>query len=125
MMFVGMLSFQLAGALLLLLNSLRSSKDAVIKNCFPGSNIAKRDENNNCTISKDQLRKSAHNIYLNIIAFADLVLGYFLAAFCPVASNDSFYNVFGIAVVTISLLVVEFYFSRWIANVIYEKDEVI
>ena len=52
MLFVGMLSFQLAGALILLLNGLKGTEDAVIKNCFPGSNIVERDEHDNCTIPK-------------------------------------------------------------------------
>ena len=47
MLFVGMLVFQLAGALILLLNSINGSKEAVIKNCFPGSNIVERDDDDN------------------------------------------------------------------------------
>ena len=71
-MFIGMLAFQLSGALVLLLNCMKGGKEAVIRNCFPGTNVVERDENNNCKIEKEKLQKSAHNIYLNIIAFADL-----------------------------------------------------
>ena len=122
MLFVGMLSFQLAGALILLLNGLKGTEDAVIKNCFPGSNIVERDEHDNCTIPREQLRKSAHKIYLNIVAFGDLVLGYLLAAFSPASSYGILCTVSNIAVVTIILLVAEFYLSRLVANVIYAKD---
>ena len=61
-MFEGMLVFQLAGALILLLNSINGSNEAVIKNCFSGSNMADRDDNNICTIPKEKLRNSAHKI---------------------------------------------------------------
>ena len=82
-MFISMLVFQLSGALLLLLNCIKSGKESVIKNCFPGSNVVERDENNNCKIPKEKLQESAHKIYLNIVAFVDLVIGYLFAAFSP------------------------------------------
>ena len=71
MLFIGMLAFQLAGAVILLLNCCKGNKKAVIKNCFPGSNVVERDNNNNCTIPKEKLQESAHKIYLNIVAFGD------------------------------------------------------
>lgn len=125
MLFIGMLAFQLAGALLLLLNCSIGSKKAVIKNCFPGSNIAERDENNNCTIPKERLRASAHSIYLNIAAFGDLVLGYALAAFSPVAVYQTCVTVIGVAGATCVLLIAEYYLSRLIAKIVYAKDELV
>ena len=122
-MFICMLALQLAGALLLLLNCSKGSKKAVIKNCFPGSNIAERDENNNCIIPKEKLQESAHKIYLNIVAFVDLVVGYMLAAFSPVATYSTCYTVIGVAVLTIVLLVLEFYFSRLVSRIVYSKDK--
>lgn len=123
MLFIGMLAFQLAGALILLLNCCKGNKAAVIKNCFPGSNTVERDENNNCTIPKEMLQESAHKIYLNIVAFGDLVIGYAIAAFSPVAVYFTCYTVLGVAGATLLLLIVEYYFSRWIARIIYPKDE--
>lgn len=108
MWYVCMLSAQLAGALLLLLNCVRGGKKAVIKNCFPGSNIIGRDENDNCVIPKEKLQESAHKIYLNISAFADLVVGYAIAAFNPSATLKTFYTVIGTAVLTLLFLIVEF-----------------
>lgn len=84
-MFISMLVFQLSGALLLLLNCIKSGKKSVIGNCFPGSNVVERDENNNCKIPKEKLQESAHKIYLNIVAFVDLVIGYLFAVFSPTA----------------------------------------
>lgn len=123
MLFICMLALQLAGALLLLLNCSKGSKKAVIKNCFPGSNIAERDENNNCIIAKEKLQESAHKIYLNIVAFTDLVAGYILAAFSPIATYATCYTAIGVALLTIVLLIIEFNFSHMVARFVYSKDE--
>ena len=125
MLFVGMLVFQLSGALVLLLNCVKGGKDAVIKSCFPGSNVVERDENNNCKIEKEKLQKSAHNIYLNIIAFADLVVGYILAVFSPEANAQIFIILVEVIVLTCGLLIIEYYLSRFCARKIYAKDMVI
>jgi hypothetical protein len=125
MLFVGMLAFQLAGALLLLLNCVKGSKKAVIRNCFPGSNVVKRDENNNCKIPKEKMRESAHKIYLNIVAFGDLVVGYAMAMFSPVAEYTTGYTVLVAAIVTVVLLVAEYYMCRLVSKLIYSKDELV
>ena len=122
MLFICMLAFQLAGALILLLNVVKGNKNAVIKNCFPGSNIADRDDDNNCVIPKDKLQGSAHAIYLNIVAFADLVVGYLIAAFSPVATYDSCQTVLGVVGGTVVLLLVEYYVSLLIAKLVYAQD---
>ena len=121
-MFISMLVFQLSGALLLLLNCIKSGKDAVIKNCFPGSNIVERDENNNCKIPREKLQESAHKIYLNIVAFADLVIGYLFAAFSPTADVQIELVLVEVIVATVILLMLEYYISRFCAKRIYAKD---
>lgn len=122
MLFISMLAFQLAGALILLLNVVKGSKNAVIKNCFPGSNIAHRDDENNCVISKDKLQSSAHAIYLNIVAFANLVVGYLIAAFSPVAIYETCYTVLGVFSGTVVLLLAEYYLSLLVAKLVYAQD---
>lgn len=117
-----MLAFQLAGALILLINCSKADRKAVIKNCFPGSNIAERDDDNICTISKEKLQNSAHKIYLNIVAFADLVIGYGLAAFSPVATYQTCQTVIGVAISTIALLFIEYFLSLVTARKIYHSD---
>ena len=125
MIFIGMLAFQLAGAMILLLNCCKGNKAAAIQNCFPGSNTVERDENNNCTIPKEKLQESAHKIYLNIVAFGDLVIGYAIAAFSPVAVYSTCCTVLGVAGATALLLAVEYYFSKCIARIIYAQDEIV
>ena len=121
-MFISMLVFQLSGALLLLLNCIKSGKESVIKNCFPGSNVVERDENNNCKISKEKLQESAHKIYLNIVAFVDLVIGYLFAAFSPTADVQIELVLVEVIVATVILLMLEYYISRFCAKRIYAKD---
>lgn len=125
MWYVSMLSAQLAGALLLLLNCVKGGKKAVIKNCFPGSNIVERDENDNCVIPKEKLQESAHKIYLNIVAFADLVIGYAIAAFSPSATLKICYTIIGVILLTTSSMIAEFYLSRVATQIIYSHDEIV
>lgn len=121
-MFIFMLAFQLSGALLLLLNSVKGGKESVIKHCFPGSNVAERDENDNCKIPSEKLQKSAHEIYLNRIAFLYLTIGYFLAAFSPTTEIRIVLVVAKMIIVTFALLVFGYYFSRFCAKRIYSED---
>ena len=121
-MFICMLVFQLSGALLLLLNCIKSGKESVIKNCFPGSNVVERDENNNCKIPREKLQESAHKIYVNVVAFMDLVIGYLLAAFSPTTDVQIGLILVEVIVATTSLLMLEYYSSRFCAKKIYAKD---
>lgn len=125
MLFVGMLVFQLSGALILLLNSVKCSKERIIKNCFPGSNVIERDENDNCKIEKEKLQKSAHNTYLNMIAFVDLVVGYVLAVFSPTSSTEICLVLVEVILFTCILLGVEYKLTLDCAKNIYANDLVI
>jgi hypothetical protein len=125
MLFVGMIVFQLSGALILLLNCVKCGKETVIKNCFPGSNFVERDGNNNCKIEKEKLQKSVHNIYLNMIAFADLVVGYILAVFSPTSTTKTCLVLLTVIVLTCVLLVVEYFLSLFCAKIKYANDMVI
>ena len=134
MLFVGMLVFQLAGALILLINSINGSKGAVIKNCFPGSNIVERDDYDNCVLPKENLRNSAHRIHLNIIAFFDLVIGYGIAAFSigygiaafsPCAAYPTICTVIMVLGVAILLSLIEYVISRLVACIKYRGDLIV
>ena len=121
-MFICMLVFQLSGALLLLLNCIKSGKESVIKNCFPGSNVVERDENNNCKIPREKLQESAQKIYVNVVAFMDLVIGYLLAVFSPTTDVQIGLILVEVIVATTLLLMLEYYSSRFCAKKIYAKD---
>ena len=61
--------------------------------------------------TKRKLQESAHKIYLNIVAFADLVIGYLFAAFSPTADVQIELVLAKVIVATVILLVLEYYFS--------------
>lgn len=120
--FIAMLVFQLAGALILMINSLNGSREAVIRNCFPGSNIVERDDDDNCVLPKEDLRSSALKIYLNITAFLDLVIGYCIAAFSPCATYSTMYTVFIVLVGTVLTIIAEYSVSMIVACIQYRED---
>ncbi len=121
-LFIVMIVFQLSGALILLFNLVDSRKDKVIKNCFPGSSIVIRDENNYCFISKAKLQKSARTIYLNIFAFVDLVIGYALAAFDPQTDISSFIRVIIIISASMLLSLIESNLCNYMARKKYNEN---
>lgn len=125
MLYIVMLVFQLVGALILLFNTINGSKKKVISNCFPGSNVVIRDDNDNTVIPKDQLQSSAIKIYLNIVAFADLLSGYLLAAFSPVSFDKKCVTVVAVIVGSIILALAEFYLVKFVTRIKYSKDEVV
>lgn len=110
---------------MLLLNCIKGGKKAVIRNCFPGTNIVERDENNKCIIPKEKLQESAHKIYLNILAFADLVIGYLFATFSPSANARIEVVLLEVIIATFIVLLLEYYVSRFCAKRIYAKDIII
>ena len=125
MLYACMLAIQLTGALVLLLNSLAGGKKTVIQNCFPSTNFVERDEYNNCRIEKKRLQASAQKIYLNVVAFADMVIGYLLAALNPNATFPICYTVICVIAVTIFLLGTEYGITRLLAQIVFSKDEII
>ena len=109
----------------MLLNCVKGTKEAVIKNCFPGSNIVERDDDNNCTIPKEKMRESAHKIYRNIVAFGDLVIGYAIAAFSPISLYRIGYTLLFVSAGTLIMLIAEYYLTKLVAQLIYAKDEIV
>ena len=125
MAFIAMLALQVAGALVLLLNNINGSREAVIRSCFPGSNTVKRDNDNNCVLPCEKLQRSAHAIYLNIVAFFDLVIGYGIAAFSPACKYPQFMNVALVIVSSVLLTIAEFYLCKVAAKFVYSKDRTV
>ena len=119
------IALQLSGALILLMWSIRDArKTAIIERCFPGSNFAERDEDNNCIIEKGKLQKVAYAVYLNIAAFLDLIVGYPIAYFA-----NSYYSPISAMLYTILatafIIGVEMLLARGVAKLRYKKDELV
>lgn len=106
----------------MLVNCVKGNRKAVVRNCFPGSNVVERDDNDICVIPKEKLQVTAHTLYLNIAAFADLVVGYLIAAFSPVSTFGTVYTVLGAVGTTVVLLSLEYCLCRMVAKIVYAKD---
>ena len=68
--------FSASWAIILLLRCLKGEKRKYHFNrYFPGGNVIERDDENNCALRKDKLRMVSREVYINIIAFCDLIIG--------------------------------------------------
>lgn len=119
------ISLQLAGAVILLLWCLKgASKEQVVRKYFPGSNTVKRDDEDNCILSKEKLQLITSEVYVNASAFIDLILGYLIAYFV-----EDTYSPDIAVVLTIILTSVLIVFERFVASKLaakkYSKDLVI
>lgn len=123
MLFSFMLSFQLAGGLILLLNGLKTSKQAIIKNCFPGTNVVERDDEDNCVIPKEKIQASACSVFLNNAAFADLVIGYGIAALSPVTQWSKMLTFAMVVILTTVMIGFEWYGIKRFSEAVYVEDE--
>ena len=69
------ISLQFAGATILMTSFCGRTKSKVCQLYFPGSNIAKQDDEGNVVLKKEKIRDIVKNIYLNRIAFIFIALG--------------------------------------------------
>lgn len=121
MLFACSYAFQISGAIILLLWSLRGIKANVLDLYFSDSNVIERDNNDMCVLAKEKLQKKLQTIFQNIFAFADLIVGYSLALFAQ--SLFESYKTFVITeVLTVIIIVAEYFASIIIAKVKYPKD---
>lgn len=116
------ISFQLAGAIILLLWCLKGAKkENIIKRYFPGSNVIERDDENNCILYKDKLRVVSREVYINIIAFCDLIVGYGLSFYADQSDNKT--TAFTISmIITAILLAVEYAIAHLVSILRYKED---
>ena len=116
------ISFQLTGAIILLLWCLKGAKkENIIKRYFPGSNVIERDDENNCILYKDKLRVASREVYINIVAFCDLIVGYGLSFYADQSDNKTVAFITSM-IITAVLLVVEYMIAHLISVLRYKED---
>jgi len=119
------ISLQLSGAVILLLWCLKgASKEQIVRKYFPGSNIAKRDDNDNCVLSKEKLQSITSEVYVNALAFVDLIIGYLSAYFV----KETFVPVVAVALtafLTAILIAFEYIIAGKFAAHKYPEDMII
>lgn len=119
-------SFQIAGAAILLLWSIGNCDKKIKRMCFEehgGILMGTIDEKGaHFTIDKASLRKNAKTLYLNIAAFADLVIGYALTILMQAVDLTPQCMLVSVAVVTLLLLLAEYGLAALAARIKYRKD---
>ena len=117
------IALQVSGSVLLLLYYFRGkTKDLAVHEYFPGSNIARRDEQNNITLEKEKFQKTVGFIYKNRIAFVMLACGYLIGIF---GRNDGHELVIAgsVAVMTVVVIALTNGICRLITLKRYDVDE--
>jgi len=90
MIYVCSISFQLSGALLLLIFFVSAKRKKVLQR-FAGTGIIVKDRNTNKILyNEDSLRKCFRDTYINKCAFIYIALGYFLSVFGVNCRNSLF-----------------------------------
>jgi hypothetical protein len=93
------ISFQLAGALLLICHYMGNTKKQIKDSYFSQDAIVKT-ENGKVKLRKEKVRTKAAEIYINRIAFGYIAIGYFLGIFGEIEDKSRGLIVFLIAITT-------------------------
>jgi hypothetical protein len=123
---VSSFSFQIAGAVILLLWSLRKCDETIKSQCLHSGDIlcGNFDETGTYTdISKEELQKAAKYIYKNIVAFANILIGYVCAIFSENAPLPNWIILVLVVALTALILLLENGLVGWIAKKRYPSDE--
>ena len=120
-------AFQVAGALILLLWCIGNLDKKVKQNCLDshtGFLWGEIDEGGEYTkLSAADLQESAKNIYLNIAAFGDLVVGYALAIFMADVTISPWYILAFVALAVVIILCIEHFSIVRIARSKYKSEQ--
>lgn len=113
--------FQLSGALLLLLWSLKGIRKNAIDLYFPSSSIVERDDDNICRLLKEILQKNAKTVILSVFSFVDLIVGYLIA----ILSEKQYGNCktfLLVSIFTLGVVGIEYLLAVIIAKKRYPQD---
>lgn len=104
LMYIFSLAFQVAGAVLLIIKYFGTTREQIIDEYYPGSNIANPDKNGMVTLEVDIVKKCVRRIYDNRMAFVFIAVGYVLSIFGETGTCCKiclFAFVFGVTVIII------------------------
>ena len=120
---VASFAFQLAGAVILLLGSLWKIDKKIKNMSVENDGIPFFEFDNTTVVSKDDLRKNARKVYINIAAFFDLVIGYGAAIFAESSALPN-YCIFLLVALTTSLIIsIQLLLSGLIAKIRNKTDQ--
>lgn len=120
-------AFQVAGALILLLWCIGNLDNKVKQNCIDnhtGILLGEFDAGGEYTkLSATDLQTSAKNIYLNIVAFGNLVVGYALAIFMSDVAISPWFILLFVVLAVVIILCIEYFAIIKIAERKYRVDQ--
>lgn len=120
---VSSFAFQLSGAVILLLWSLRNIDQKIKSISIENNGIPIIDFNNTTVVSKVDLQKNAKKVYINIAAFLDLVIGYSAAVFAESSSLSSYVVFILVVLATFVIIIIEIFLSGHVAKLRYNTDQ--
>lgn len=111
-------SFQISGAVILILWSLGSCDKKITSMCLEQNNGPLwLDMDDNIIIDKESLQFNAKTVYKNIFAFFDIAIGYICAMFAE-SSGLRKICVFGIVIIVTTVIVI---LESWLTKVIAQR----
>ena len=119
------LAFQVAGAVLLIIRYWGRTKERIIEEYFPGSNIIGRDEDNNVRLEKTKVQKCAQTIYDNRMAFVFIAIGYILSIFGTTNGACQYCLLAVLVMSTIVIILLEKGISIVVSKMLYREDIVL
>ena len=122
---VASFAFQIAGATILLLWSLKKCDKTIKESCInDGPNWIEFDDSGktHTTLSKSLLQQKAKVVYLNIAAFIDIIIGYTCAVFLEDVNLCKWLILLFVIVLTVIIIIVEKLIVSIIARFKYSND---
>ncbi len=122
---VASFSFQIAGAIILLLWSLKKCDQTIKESCINDEpNWIELDGSGKTytTLSKSELQQKAKIVYLNIAAFIDIIIGYACAIFLEDVNLYKWVILLLVIVLTAVIVIVEKLIVSIIARFKYSND---
>ena len=116
------LAFQVAGAVLLIIKYFGKTKERIINEYFPGSNIAKRDSRGNTVLKKEKVQSCVQTIYDNRMAFVFIAVGYILSIFGAINEECKICVLLGVFFFTTIIIIIEKGLSIIISKILYKED---
>ncbi len=88
MIYILSIAFQVAGALLLMINSLSTKREKVIKRFASSKIIFRHNNTGEISYNEEALRDEYRNAYLNKLAFSYIAVGYIIGVFGEIGDGS-------------------------------------
>lgn len=103
MLYIAAISFQLAGALLLICHYMRNTEKQIKESYFSQDAIIEVD-NGKVTLRKEKIRIKAAEIYVNRISFIYIAIGYIIGIFGDIQKMKQVFVVVAVGIMTVVLI---------------------